>query len=129
MRSVLLLLILLPILAQAGDLAPFTSDGCSVFPDGTYQQNQLWLSCCEAHDYAYWKGGTYQQRNLADQELQHCVGQVGEPGIAMIMLAGVRVGGNPYVPAKFRWGYGWPYLRGYKALSSEELAQVDAEGR
>jgi len=40
------------------------------------------------------------------------------------MLAGVRVGGSPYYPTPYRWGYGWPYARGYKALSDEEKAQV-----
>lgn len=112
--------------AAAGDLAPFTSDGCSAFPDGTYEQKQLWLQCCEAHDYAYWKGGTYQERLAADRALEQCVAAVGEPEIARLMLAGVRVGGTPYLPTRFRWGYGWPYPRGYKALSAEELAQVEA---
>jgi hypothetical protein len=42
---------------QADTLVPFTSDGCSAFPDGTFAQQQLWLSCCERHDYDYWKGG------------------------------------------------------------------------
>jgi len=27
------------------------------------------------------------------------------------MFVGVRVGGTPYLPISFRWGYGWPYLR------------------
>lgn len=112
-------------LVPAGELAPFTSDGCSSFPDGTYKQKQLWLKCCEAHDYAYWKGGTYQERLAADRALKECVAAVGEPEIAGLMLAGVRVGGTPYLPTKYRWGYGWPYSRGYKALSEEELEQVE----
>ena len=36
------------------------------------------------------------------------------------MLGGVRVGGSPYWPTQFRWGYGWPYPRGYQALSPDE---------
>jgi hypothetical protein len=40
------------------------------------------------------------------------------------MFAGVRVGGSPYFPTPFRWGYGWSYPRGYGALSEQELAQV-----
>jgi hypothetical protein len=35
-------------------------------------------------------------------------------------LAGVRVGGSPYFPTFYRWGYGWPYLRGYKAISDDD---------
>ncbi len=111
---------------SASDIRPFESDGCSAFPDGTLQQQELWLSCCQAHDLAYWRGGTYSEREAADLELQACVASVGEPEIAALMLAGVRVGGTPYLPTQFRWGYGWPYPRGYKALSPEELKQIEA---
>ena len=97
----------------AEEIKPFTSDGCSAFPDGTYEQKQLWLACCTVHDKAYWRGGTYQQRLNADLALKNCVAEVGEPLIAELMLAGVRVGGSPYWPTKFRWGYGWSYPHGY----------------
>ena len=56
--------------ALAGDLKPFTTDGCSSFPDGTLNHKTLWLKCCTAHDKAYWKGGTYQERIIADQALK-----------------------------------------------------------
>ena len=75
---------------------------------------------------AYWQGGTAQQRVAADQQLKQCVEQAGEPSIAAIMLAGVRVGGTPYLPTKFRWGYGWPYFRGYKLVVAEEQRKIDA---
>ena len=110
--------------AFAEELAPFTSDGCSNFPDGTFEQNTLWLSCCTAHDFAYWKGGTYKQRVDADLALEACVRQVGEEEIALLMLAGVRVGGSPFFPTKFRWGYGWSWPRFYGELNSEEMEQV-----
>ncbi len=111
--------------ALADTLKPFTSDGCSAFPDGTIEQKELWLECCTAHDLAYWKGGTRQQRRDADLELGNCVSSVGEETIALVMLAGVRVGGSPFFPTKFRWGYGWSYPRFYGELSPEELAQVE----
>ncbi len=101
-------------------IKPFTSDGCSAFPNGTFQQQELWLSCCTSHDRAYWKGGTYDERLTADNALKQCVANVGEKQIADIMLAGVRVGGTPFLPTQFRWGYGWPYPRGYKALTEQE---------
>ena len=110
----------------AENIKPFTSDGCSSFPDGTFEHNQLWLSCCTAHDYAYWQGGTYHERLLADKELQQCVAKVGEPHIANLMLAGVRVGGSPYLPTTFRWGYGWSYSRWYKVLTDAEKKQIKA---
>ena len=106
------------------DLKPFTTDGCSAFPNGTLNQKSLWIECCIRHDLAYWKGGTYEERLEADQGLKECVSQVGEPEIAQLMLAGVRVGGSPYIPTTYRWGYGWPYPRGYKALSNEENLEV-----
>lgn len=112
--------------ARSDDLIPFKSDGCSAFPDGTFEQNSLWLQCCVAHDVAYWKGGSYQQRVTADLRLQTCVDDVGEPQIAKLMLAGVRVGGTPYLPTDFRWGYGWPYPRGYKALTEDEQDEINA---
>lgn len=116
-----------PWLVQADTLKPFSSDGCSAFPDGTFEQNQLWLRCCTAHDVAYWQGGTYQQRVDADKALRRCVAAVGEEEIALLMLAGVRVGGSPFFPTSFRWGYGWSYPRFYGELSKEELEQVQRQ--
>jgi hypothetical protein len=107
-------------------ITPFTTDGCSAFPDGTPEQNQLWLRCCTQHDLAYWQGGTYQQRLDADIALRNCVAKVGEPDVAELMLAGVRVGGSPFWPTPFRWGYGWPYPRFYGPLSIAETAQIEA---
>ena len=109
----------------AGDLKPFTSDGCSSFPNGTPKQNDLWLSCCIAHDLAYWAGGTYEERLEADKELKGCVTSVGKKEVAELMMGGVRVGGTPYLPTRFRWGYGWPYPRGYKVLTDDERLQLE----
>lgn len=116
-------------LASEDILKPFTSDGCSLFPDGTYAQQSLWMECCIRHDIAYWQGGTQAQRLRADQALEACVSQVGEPEIARLMLAGVRIGGSPYFPTWYRWGYGWPYQRGYAALNQQEKQQIQREVR
>lgn len=125
MRLIIIFIICVAaVLANAETIKPFTSDGCSSFPDGTFEQKTLWLSCCTEHDYAYWQGGTYEERLAADRELRHCVFKIGEPYIADIMLAGVRVGGSPFFPTPFRWGYGWSFFRFYKALSEEEKAQI-----
>jgi len=64
---------------------------------------------------------------MADNALKSCVSKVGEPEIAAIMLTGVRVGGSPYFPTPYRWGYGWPYSRGYKPLSKDEKLEVKAK--
>ena len=87
----------------------------------------MWARCCIKHDIAYWQGGTCEDRREADKALKECVAKVGEPVIAKIMLAGVRVGGTPYLPTSYRWGYGWPYLRGYKDLTEEEKLEVKNE--
>jgi hypothetical protein len=109
----------------AANIKPFTSDGCSAFPDGTITQKSLWLSCCKEHDVAYWMGGSSQERLAADKSLEACVERAGEPEVAKLMLLGVRVGGSPYLPTKFRWGYGWPYFRGYKSISEKERLQIE----
>jgi hypothetical protein len=116
--------VLISTFANADTLRPFTSDGCSAFPDGTLKQKELWLSCCQHHDYDYWKGGTYQQRLESDNALKLCVSKLGQPEISLLMLAGVRVFGTPFLPTSFRWGYGWPYPRFYGSLTAEELKQV-----
>jgi hypothetical protein len=118
------LFFLVSIAVNAEDIKPFTSDGCSSFPEGTFEQKNLWLSCCTAHDYTYWQGGTYEERVIADRQLQQCVSEVGEPTIAKLMLAGVRVGGSPYFPTSYRWGYGWSYPRFYQVLTKEEKNQI-----
>ena len=110
--------------STATELKPFTSDGCSAFPDGRNDAQKLWLHCCTTHDLAYWQGGTYQQRLEADQALQACVRAIGEPEVAALMLAGVRVGGTPYLPTRFRWGYGWHWPRFYSPLTDQERALI-----
>lgn len=111
----------------ADELAPFTTDGCSLFPNGNPQHKSLWLQCCIQHDIAYWQGGTRAERLAADLALEQCVNAVGEPEIAKIMLTGVRAGGTPYLPSSYRWGYGWSLQRGYQALSTDEKNQVQTQ--
>lgn len=106
-------------------LTPFISDGCSAFPDGTPAENNLWLTCCTQHDFDYWKGGTYAERLASDKALMDCVASLGEPAIGMVMMAGVRVGGSPFFPTDFRWGYGWPYPRLYGPLTGQEKQQTE----
>ena len=126
-RSLLLLLVLAGTVALADEvddeLEDFVSDGCSAFPDGTMKQKELWRSCCVVHDLSYWMGGNYDERTEADLALRECVYHAGEPAIAELMLAGVRVGGTPWLPTRFRWAYGWPWGRGYDELSDEEKTQ------
>jgi protein tyrosine phosphatase (PTP) superfamily phosphohydrolase (DUF442 family) len=121
--TVVLLLLLVPVQA-GGALRPFTTDGCSLFPDGPTENKTLWRQCCIEHDRSYWLGGTRVERREADKQLQQCVEQLDQKFIAKAMRDGVRVGGSPWWPTPFRWGYGWPYGRGYQAVSDEEERQA-----
>ncbi len=108
-------------------LSPFTSDGCSLFPDGSVISQDDWCTCCFEHDVAYWRGGTDEQREAADTRLRECVlGTTGSEALAAMMYEGVRVGGSPYFYTWYRWGYGWPYDRKYQALTAQEESLADA---
>lgn len=111
----------------ARGIQPFRSDGCSLFPDGTFRDKNLWLSCCEEHDVAYWRGGTREEREQADLRLRDCIlAKTGDAALADLVFEGVRGGGAPVFPTWYRWGYGWPYGRGYQPLTPEETRQADA---
>ncbi|MDH4133990.1 MAG: dual specificity protein phosphatase family protein [Gammaproteobacteria bacterium] len=103
-----------------GTLRPFTTDGCSLFPDGTLKERNLWHQCCVEHDRAYWLGGTRDERAAADKLLRQCVEGLNHKNIARLMQDGVRAGGTPWLPTWFRWGFGWPLCLGYQALTDAE---------
>ena len=116
--------------ARAGDEAPrtiqpFTTDGCSLFPDRAPTGDADWCVCCVAHDLAYWRGGTAEQRLAADEALKACVAKAAGDALAQTMFLGVRAGGGPELQTSFRWGYGWPYVGSYRALTAGETAQAD----
>ena len=114
-----------PFDALAADLRPFTSDGCSLFPDGTIKDRTKWCDCCLSHDIAYWQGGTEEERKKADEVLRACVlERTKDRNLAETMYLGVRAGGHPAFPTWYRWAYGWSYGRGYKPLSDAEKQQV-----
>ena len=119
------LLLLLAKTAPAQEMHPFSTDGCSLFPDRLQIAHADWCSCCLAHDLAYWRGGTYEERLKADQNLQSCVlATTGNATLADLMYAGVRAGGGPYFFTTYRWGYGWSFGRMYEPLSPAENAQA-----
>lgn len=129
----LIFLFIAPIIAHtshANELKPFTTDGCSLWMDGTLEQPNLWRHCCVAHDLDYWKGGSEEQRKKADENIQACVNEAQGSGMANYMYKNVRWGGSPYWMNYYRWGYGWDYLdglwpRGYKVPTQDEQAQID----
>lgn len=123
-----ILLVALTGCGDGGELKPFVSDGCSLFPDRAYLVDVDWCSCCYAHDLAYWSGGNAEERTAADQIFRECVaGATGGGAFASFMYYGVRLGGSAYFPTSFRWGYGWDYGRGYKGLTDREQGRLDVE--
>ena len=107
-------------------LRPFTSDGCSLFPDSSPITKDDWCSCCFVHDLAYWRGGTAAERETADARLSECVlAKTRNENLAKLMYEGVRAGGSPYFYNWYRWGYGWGYDRKYQALTQEESEAAD----
>ena len=110
------------------ELKDFRSDGCSLFPDGTLLGKDEWCECCFEHDIAYWKGGTEEERLLADLALRECVlEKTGSEELAELMFQGVRAGGSPFFYNWYRWGYGWTDGRTYRELTDEEKALVEVK--
>lgn len=116
--------------SQADELEPFTTDGCSMWIDGTLDQPNLWRHCCVAHDLDYWQGGSEEQRKKSDERIQACVKEAQGSGMANYIYKNVRWGGSPYWMSLYRWGYGWDYLdglwpRGYKVPTPEEQQLIN----
>lgn len=115
--------------AEANRLKPFSTDGCSLWVDGTPTKTNLWRDCCVAHDKAYWLGGSQEQRQQADTNFKLCVSEKAGRSMAEYMYVNVLWGGSAYWLTPYRWGYGWNYWeagkpRGYKIPSPEEQLQI-----
>ena len=124
--AILFLLIVLGGCSGKSELRPFSSDGCSLFPDSSVITGDDWCSCCFEHDIAYWKGGTEAEREAADRALQSCVAaKTGDELLGRMMYEGVRAGGSPYFYNWYRWGYGWDYERKYQALTPQESGRAE----
>ena len=107
-------------------LMPFTTDGCSSFPNGIPMMNEKkWLHCCIQHDIAYWQGGSKEDKLKADQALRNCVEVTGEKEIAELMYWGVRFGGAAGLPTSWGWSYGWIIPRGFLGNGLMQLQQIN----
>ncbi len=92
----------------------FTTDGCSRWFD------QSWVSCCVVHDIMYWCGGSDEDREEADQIILECANKKASL-MGEIIYPGVRIGGLPWLPTPWRWGYGWKkWPRGYENSNNNQ---------
>lgn len=106
-------------------LRPFTSDGCSLSPDGVSQE-ESWTECCVIHDLHYWVGGTLEEKTRADNNLEKCIAEKGHLKTGHLYNLSVSQFGGPETTQNFRWGYGWNYRRPYSALTEEEKKQIES---
>lgn len=103
----------------------FETDGCSMVPDFNVRD------CCVAHDQAYCRGGTADQRLLADQQFRKCIADRDHGVLASVYYVGVRTGGVPWLPTSWRWGFCWPWVaghRGYDETGPPELPSLVGNG-
>ena len=78
-----------------------------------FHEDEPWHDSCVAHDYEYWNGGTWIDRLVADARLAQGVEKTGHPLWGILMFLAVRVGGSVFIPFMWRWGYKYPFGRGY----------------
>lgn len=124
--ALLLLLSFASTQALAVELRPFTTDGCTLAPDGTPRRPQLFRQCCVAHDLRFWGGGTKAERDRADLELRACISDIAGPLVGEAYYAGVRAGQYvlPYHNPLKRWGNAWYERDGYRQLSAIEIDEL-----
>lgn len=73
-----------------------------------------WEGCCDTHDRFYAQGGSVWRRLVVDAALRRCVVRNGSPAWAWAMWVAVRLGGWPFWPVSWRWGFELPYGCGYR---------------
>ena len=110
------------------------SDGCSCGMSATYAKLEFlhakygntlpWRQCCVVHDRAYYYGGSKEEKNTADIKLKECVTkEVGNENLGLVlgvlMKDAVWIGGVPYFPTTYRWGYGEDF-RGTENLPAND---------
>jgi hypothetical protein len=115
--------------AQATELRPFVTDGCTYYPDGSVEHPKLWLDCCIGHDLALWGGGTTAEHDATDLRLRDCVAATGADEEAQVMYLGIRIGAQwPVKVSGNQWGNAWdPHITRSASLSASEIDELLAE--
>lgn len=110
--SILALVVAAPI--AAANLPPPHEDGCSGGISWVYRNVfgivPKYEHCCNKHDDPYGRGGTPTEKVKADVEFFWCVKDEGGNAIvASMYFVGVTIGGQPFFPFGWRWGYKLDY--------------------
>jgi hypothetical protein len=100
-------------------MRPFSTDGCTMYGEGTCEKPYAWTHCCVEHDFKYWHGGSAEEKTAADQELSNCVSKSGFSDHAFMMLMGI----NLFASHTDRWGSGWHQNPGYRKLTNDEVEE------
>lgn len=91
-------------------------DGCSLAPDFDFRR------CCDEHDVRYWVGGTAEERKQTDRRFRACIAAADHDVLSNLYYFGVLIGGTPYLPTPWRWGFGWDYPHGYESARQPAAA-------
>jgi hypothetical protein len=86
---------------------PFATDACSIAPNSLGEKD--FSQCCINHDIVYWCGGTNEERKTADETLRSCINEKSQ-NMGDVYYWQVRIFGNKWLPAPWRWGYGDSYF-------------------
>jgi hypothetical protein len=110
---------------------PFASDGCSVIQPvyEFFGATPPAAAFCRLHDVDYWAGGPLRDYVRANREVRQRTSAAGYPVLAWIRWLGVTLGGWPFLPTPWRWGFGWHFGRWrlFRALEQADRTRRDAE--
>ncbi|HEX5068716.1 MAG TPA: hypothetical protein VFV78_00765 [Vicinamibacterales bacterium] len=115
--------------ATADDVAtpiPFVSNGCSGFREARF------FSCCYVHDFAYWSGGTWKDRQKADVSLRRCLSEIShDKPLAYVAFALVRMTTVGGAMIDFGWGRAWRRIDRelYDPITATQQRGLDIERR
>jgi hypothetical protein len=110
---------------------PFKSDGCSLIQPIYELLGRVppAAAFCRLHDVDYWAGGPFGDFIRANREVRQRTRAAGYPILAWIRWIGVTLGGWPFLPTPWRWGFGWYWwrFRLFRALDQIDEAQRNSE--
>lgn len=99
----------------------FCTDGCS----NVGGLNSKYLACCVLHDYAYYVGGSADERMNADSNLRMCMQRVDSKSFWPIFRPGIfEMGVSAF--GDVAWGSAWGGSRefNFEELSKDERAEI-----